>query len=316
MGFQRMLVQAAWVGVVLSVMAAADTQFPLALPNCADRCGDVEIPYPFGLAEGCYLNGSGEFSIDCDYSSGKPKPKTGAFFVTNISIQAGEIDIMMNNAIDCYSRFGNRLNNTMWQRGLTNPIFTISDTKNKFVAIGCDTYAYLQGVKNNERFSSGCLSVCESKSNVVSGNCSGIGCCQMDIPGGLKNITLEANSFKYHREVWSFNPCSFAFVIREDKFTFSSEYLTTMVYNKTLPMVLDWAIGSEKCDLARNKSNYVCGENSTCVNSRYGSGYRCECSKGYRGNPYLKHGCQGIQFTYYLFTTIFSGIIKHFLTNF
>ena len=99
--------------------------------------------------------------------------------------------------------------------------------------------------------------------------------------------------------VFDFNLCSYAFIIREDKFNFSSAYLTTLRNNKTLPMVLDWTIGSEKCDLSRNKSNYICGENSICVNPTYGSGYRCECKNGYRGNPYLKYGCQGIQFSSY-----------------
>ena len=307
MGLQRMFVQVVWIGVILSVMAAADTQFQLALPNCTDRCGDVEIPYPFGLTEGCYLNGTNgtnEFLIHCDNSSGKSEPKTGTFLVTDISIQEGQIDIMMHNAMDCYNSAGSPMISTTRKQGIRNPIFTISNNKNKFVAVGCDTYGYLKGFKNEERFTTGCLSVCESKSNLVNGTCSGIGCCQMEIPGGLKNITVEANSFESHRNVVDFNPCSYAFVIRGDKFNFSSDYLTTLQINETLPMVLDWAIGSEKCDHAQNKTNYVCGENSKCVD-HYGSGYRCKCRKGYHGNPYLKDGCKGIQFTYYLFTTIF-----------
>ena len=44
-----------WVGVILLVMATASTEFPLALPNCPDSCGDVKILYPFGTTEGCYL---------------------------------------------------------------------------------------------------------------------------------------------------------------------------------------------------------------------------------------------------------------------
>ena len=103
MGFHRILVQLTWVGVISSVMAATDTQFPSALPNCPDRCGDLQIPYPFGLTEGCYLNetkGSTKFSIFCDNSSGKPETKTGDFLVTNISVQESQIEIMMDNNID------------------------------------------------------------------------------------------------------------------------------------------------------------------------------------------------------------------------
>ena len=168
-----------------------------------------------------------------------------------------------------------------------------------FVAVGCDTYAYLNGFQNDQPFSIGCLSRCQNISNVENGKCNGIGCCQMQIPGGLKNISLEAYSFKNHAPVFAFNPCSYAFIIRKDKFNFSSAYLTTLRNNKTLPMALDWTIGSENCNLSLNKSNYICGENGICVNPTYGSGYRCECKNGYRGNPYLKYGCQGIQFSYY-----------------
>ena len=91
---------------------------------------------------------------------------------------------------------------------------------------------------------------------IVNGTCSGIGCCQIDIPKGLRNINFAAYSFNSHKEVWSFNPCSFAFIIQRGKFNFFSAYLTSLQNNRTLPMVLDWAIGNETCEVALNKGNY------------------------------------------------------------
>jgi hypothetical protein len=212
MGFHKMLVQVtwAWVGVILSEMAAAAAiPFPLALPGCSDRCGDLEIPYPFGTTEGCYLNESGYFFIDCNNSSGQAQPTIGAFGVTDISIQ-GSIDIMMHNAIDCYDELGTPLE-TNWKQAHSAGRLTVSNTQNKFVAVGCDTYAFLNGSRDGEPFSIGCLSVCQNISSVPNGTCSGIGCCQLDIPHGLKNITWEAYTFNNHINVWDFNPCSFAF---------------------------------------------------------------------------------------------------------
>ena len=100
-----------WVGVILSEMAAAAIPFPLALPNCSDKCGDVAIPYPFGLTEGCYLKDTGDFLIHCkNDSAGQPQPWTGDVVITNISIQ-GQIDIMMYNSLDCYDESGTPLQN-------------------------------------------------------------------------------------------------------------------------------------------------------------------------------------------------------------
>ncbi|KAK9994223.1 hypothetical protein SO802_023926 [Lithocarpus litseifolius] len=124
-------------------------------------------------------------------------------------------------------------------------------------------------------------------------NCSD-SCRDIDIPEGLKNIDFAAYSFKSHKEVWYFNPCSFAFIIQRDKFNFSSAYLTNLQNNRTLPMVLDWAIGNETCEVALNKGNYICRANSNCPNHTNGSGYCCKCKEGYGGNPYLKDGCQDI----------------------
>ena len=86
----------------------------------------------------------------------------------------------------------------------------------------------------------GRMSVCQNISNVVNGSCSGIGCCQIDISKGMQNITLAANSFNKHTKVWDFNPCSFAFIFRKDKFQFSSDYLISLQSNDTVPFHGSW----------------------------------------------------------------------------
>ena len=315
MGFYSMLVLVTWVGVMLAaIMAAAAIAYPLALPNCSDSCGDVKIPYPFGTTEGCYWKESGDFFINCSKSSGQPQPMNEDVHVTNISIE-GEMNILMYNAIDCYDQSGTPLEEINTKTGLTSDRSFPVSIKNKFVAVGCDTYAYLNGILNEEPFSTGCLSKCNNTHNIVNGSCSGIGCCHIDIPEGLTEIDFAAYSFNNHSDVWSFNPCSFAFIIQKDKFDFSSAYLTSLQNNRTFPMVFDWAIGNETCDVARNKENYICGANSNCSDLKYGSapGYRCKCKEGYDGNPYLKDGCQGIYSIYLLIYNKFLKNIKRFI---
>ena len=298
MGFIGILIQFTWVTVVLFELTAAAVEFPIALPNCTDSCGGVEIPYPFGLREGCYLNHY--FSVSCTTNSlGKTQLVIpDDVIITNISLQ-GQIDISMYIAHDCYDEQGvpdgNNSNNPSLNLA---SIFTVSNTQNKFVVVGCDTYAYLYGYQpDNEFYSTGCSSQCESTTYIVNGSCSGVACCELDLPIGLRNITITSNSFYNHTKVWSFNPCGYAFIIKNGTFTFSVDSLRSLRDKEEMPMVFDWAIGNEDIE---NKSSYICGGNSTHIDSDNGPGYRCKCNDGYHGNPYLPHGCQGIDLCIYI----------------
>ena len=155
------------------------------------------------------------------------------------------------------------------------------------------------GYQQNERYTTGCASICESTRFMVNGSCTGVGCCEVDIPKGLKNVTMESRSFQNHNIVEYFNPCGYAFISKQDTFNFSTDSLRTLRDQQMMPMVLDWAIGNETCNDVENKSNYICGDNSSCQNSEDSSGYRCKCKDGYDGNPYLPNGCLGINLCIY-----------------
>jgi hypothetical protein len=118
------------------------------------------------------------------------------------------------------------------------------------------------------------------------------------VPKGLSRYDIIFASV-YDAYSSQFNPCSYAALVETEAFSFSSEYIVTKRFNETYqgrqPMVLDWAIGSESCEVARrNMTSYAClSANSVCVNSTNGPGYLCNCTKGYEGNPYLPGGCTG-----------------------
>ncbi|BBH01189.1 hypothetical protein Prudu_011379 [Prunus dulcis] len=130
----------------MAAIAATATQ--LALPNCPNKCGNVTIPYPFGVTKKCSMGP--EFSISCA-ANGTAFLWTSNIPVTNISVDLGEIQVQQYRAYDYYDELGNNINNTpeFW----VAPPYTISGTKNKFMAVGCDTYATFRGYRaNQERF--------------------------------------------------------------------------------------------------------------------------------------------------------------------
>ncbi|WKA09349.1 hypothetical protein VitviT2T_027006 [Vitis vinifera] len=289
MNSQGPLLLLAVIWMVLAAMAAPAAG--QAKPGCPDSCGDVSIPYPFGTREDCYLNE--EFLITCDNSTSLPKAflTEGNINVTNISLD-GELHLLSLIAHNCYNRNGTLQDNLEPYFRLS--IFSISGTLNKFVAVGCDTYALLSGYQGEDLYRTGCMSICSSKKQVQDGSCSGAGCCQISFPEGLKNTTLILSSYFNHTEVHDFNPCSYAFIVEEAAFNFSSKNLSNLQDIEKLPMVVDWSIGNETCQVAKtNQTSYACKENSTCYESNSRPGYLCKCFDGYHGNPYLD-GCQDI----------------------
>jgi hypothetical protein len=99
---------------------------------------------------------------------------------------------------------------------------------------------------------------------VVNGSCSGVGCCEVEIPDGLKDIKVEARSFYNHTNISYFNPCGYAFVVEKGEFNFSSDYLHNLP-NEKVPLVFDWAVGNLTCEEAGNKPKFACQENSECL---------------------------------------------------
>ncbi|XP_047078944.1 wall-associated receptor kinase 2-like [Lolium rigidum] len=61
-----LLAAAAGSNLILLQAAAAEGQPQIALEGCPDKCGDVSIPYPFGMGKaGCFLPG---FEVTCNTS--------------------------------------------------------------------------------------------------------------------------------------------------------------------------------------------------------------------------------------------------------
>ncbi|GMP46951.1 hypothetical protein CsSME_00014911 [Camellia sinensis var. sinensis] len=277
------------LGWVLLVASFAAAQF---MPSCLDYCGNISIPYPFGTSKECYVEE--DFLVTCNDTHYDP-PKlfltTSNIEITDIHL-SGQLRISSKVAYDCFNEGGVLEDySDQWTRFAK---FPISNTRNKFTAVGCDSYAVISG-SQGQKYDTGCLSLCDNINNVINGSCSGIGCCQMSIPKGVRSFNISVRSYDNHTLVWNFNPCSYAFVAEEAAYNFSSLDLANLQNRTMLPVVLDWSVGDQTCAEAKNNlSSFACKANSDCHDFDNGPGYRCNCSQGYEGNPYLPNGCKDI----------------------
>ncbi|XP_054813256.1 wall-associated receptor kinase 2-like [Prosopis cineraria] len=283
MGLRTLVLRVALVACTLGAAAAQ------LKARCDSKCGNVSIPYPFGTREGCFRDPS--FLITCNSSSGFPIPylRKGNIRVLNISLHPAEMRVSTLVPYDCYYPNGT---NHRRKSTLTLKKFAISNTKNKFYVVGCDTYACLIG----NDFATGCVSVCSNLTHMTNGSCSGVGCCTTTFPQAIRNFNLSIGSYENHTHVLAFNPCSYAFVAEDGSFNFTTQDLLNLHKRPTSPVLLNWAVDNQTCAHARqNSSSYACKANSECYESEAGIGYLCRCKEGFKGNPYLSHpdsGCR------------------------
>jgi Wall-associated receptor kinase galacturonan-binding len=151
------------------------------LPGCNDTCGAVSIPYPFGFSPGCHLPG---FNISCSFVNGTYRPFLFENELINIDLSSARARI--NNQISsiCHSPTG-KITSYAGNVSLIYTPYRFSNTKNKILLIGCETFAFVDiWLDSTWRFTGGCVSECADIDGIVNGTCSGIGCCQTAIPKG------------------------------------------------------------------------------------------------------------------------------------
>ncbi|KAI3933040.1 hypothetical protein MKW92_028732 [Papaver armeniacum] len=237
-----------------------------AKPGCQSKCGNVTIPYPFGIGKDCSMigtEGNGDahitYNIICDHSHDPPKPfmnATDYFEILSIS----EKEVRIRNS---FTEFNGR--------PFKSPVepddlkFRSSFNKSGLHYLDLSNTPFMTDVPRD--FESIGVAV-------------------------LETATKSTQSFT-----------SFVMLAEEGQYRFDSSDLTldaTQISrkyeDKVIPVVVDWAIGYKTCgDAKSNLTSYACQHSNTnCTDDVKNGGYRCVCHAGHEGNPYLSPGCKGM----------------------
>ncbi|XP_051219791.1 wall-associated receptor kinase 1-like [Lolium perenne] len=293
--------------ILLVWMAVADAaSHRYRTPGCRRQCGNVTVPYPFGVGARCHHGEDRGFQLECDDSRHPPRLTVAGYGheVVSISLAAAEATVLLNASRACYSSVSGHVlgRRREYPMALNGSAFLFSSMKSKFVAIGCPDLAYF--VDDGGYYVTGCMSVCRPSARALPGSCRGDdGCCQSNIPLGLDSYRPYIRSFgrRQQQQQGTFmansTGCAYAFMVDALWFWYAGSH-----FNRTgdfaVPVVLDWAIraAGTSCATAReNATAYACrSKRSVCLDSSNGPGYICNCTGGYEGNPYVLGGCKDV----------------------
>ncbi|KAL5729320.1 hypothetical protein ACHQM5_002291 [Ranunculus cassubicifolius] len=279
------------LSLLLFFLAIASDAAVETKSGCQTKCGNVSIPYPFGIGRNCSIDDWAD--ITCNTTFDPPKP----FILSGLEVvQISQSEVRIKNIISsiCFSQSGALIQRETARVNLSGTPYTFSSTKNKIKAIGCDNLLRVELNSNN--YGIMCTTFCNQREDVILDSCSGRGCCDMPIPRGLKAFATGLVAFQNHTTVWSFDPCGAAFLGEDSMNNFKISDLSDLTLVRQIPTVLNFAVGNETCrDARKNGATYACkGNHSFCYDSVDGSGYLCSCNIGYQGNPYVENSCQDV----------------------
>ncbi|RLN17160.1 wall-associated receptor kinase 2-like [Panicum miliaceum] len=276
-------------------------------PGCPTKCSSVDIPYPFGIGAGCSRGKGFEIPyVDNGSTAVLPSVKQ-RIPIMRLSVAPPEVKVMLPVAYRCYNLTSGEATGLSFHGQVdvnTHGVCRISDARNMFVVLGCNTLAYTKNSDSKGKgrydyvYYTGCVAYCNDSHSAQNGQCVGVGCCHVDIAPGLTDNSVTFAEWEH--EDMAYSPCDYAFLVDKQFYNFQVYHLHMDVNRTSMPVWLDWAIrddgGALSCAAAKNRTRYACvSPNSECVDSVNGLGYYCRCKTGYEGNPYQAgKGCTNI----------------------
>nr|QUF58260.1 cell wall-associated protein kinase 3 [Craterostigma plantagineum] len=284
-----------------SAIPSSSISIPMAKPNCSETCGNITVPYPFGMSSECSIGL--HFLVECRNSTNPP-----TLFLPSIDLQV--TDIRVNGTIvvkypvtpiNCTAvKKKESLGGT-----LSGSSFTISADGNTFTVFGCRNSIFLQ---INGTGYSGCFPACGVAYMQDS--------CQIDIPPRPLELIYTYQSTTDTQPGNATQYCGYAFPVERESLSKTydlyrdlsdDDYLNPFDEQLThAPLVLDWELtdadtneyarcnGYDVRDYRELPPNTLCSSRYSVSDLSLYATRQCSCCYGFRGNPYLDGGCVDI----------------------
>ncbi|KAK1410850.1 hypothetical protein QVD17_37391 [Tagetes erecta] len=269
----------------LLLAATSPASAKYAKTGCNNTCGNVTIPYPFGIGADCSINKW--YIVDCNSSTPYlPALNHLELLRVDLNNQTVIVGTRTPKISDCQSQ--DQKNSQITSIDLHSTPFLFCSYHNRFVFNGCGNAVMMDNGSVLTGCSTNCLNETVGERN---NDCFGISCCQTTIPHYIRSYSINLMG------VGGNGGCGYAFLVDDDSYLLGRFSVQSVAANNSsvVPMALMWTLPhSTTLICCRGAADHMNMEldtgNGTSIDSQ-----KCSRHIGYKGNPYLSDGCEVIE---------------------